>query len=333
MKEKVKEIQTQVEEHKQEKKSLVKEHREEKRELEWQIWEEEKKNKSEKRSELNGLLAELSTELRSGGRHAKQVALQKVLSQESRVVEDEEEGVEDEDEMDEARSRWTSEMLDIFQFDEGRHRSMTVGEIAMEMMTMDISSRNAVKIYELFVSHLPGAEKLKPADYPGRRYFQRKLKEARVVGLIMNALDLALALEWHSVKGDGTSDHYILHGQQDKYSFVHEITDMTGKKKTVVLDGFLTSWGLTAEQEVKVSLEIMKQLRAVLSLTKEVFAKMYPDLVVGSKWLGPDVDVENIGVKWYTHFGADGAAAAQLWARLMGEHKVKVSTLICVVWE
>jgi hypothetical protein len=71
---------------------------------------------------------------------------------------------------------------------------------------------------------------------------------------------------------------------------------MTGKKKTVVLDGFLTSWGLTAEQEVKMSLEIMKQLRAVLSLTKEVFAKMYPDLVAGSKWLGPDVDVENIGV-------------------------------------
>ena len=118
-----------------------------------------------------------------------------------------------------------------------------------------------------------------------------------MVGMLMNALDLALAKEWHSVKGDGTSDHHILHGQQDKYSFVHEITDMHGKKKTINLDGFLTSWGLTAEKEVAVSLEIMKQLRAVLTLAKEMFAKMFPNLVAGSKWLGPKVDVENIGTK------------------------------------
>jgi hypothetical protein len=324
MQEKEKAIKSQAIQHVQDQKLLVREHQNDTRRMEGQIWELDKKLKTELNQKLSELDGGGKGRGKGGERQAKLVALRKLLELEEGEEEEEEESIEDEEEEEEeAQERWTRDVMDIYRYEEGHPRSMTVEEIAMEVMTMEVSSRAAVKIHKLYVSHLPGAkEHLTEKDYPERRYFQRKLKEARVVGMLMNALDLAKATAWHSVKGDGTSDHHILHGQQDKYAFVHEITDMHGEKKTIVLDGFLTSWGLTAEKEVEVSLEVMKQLRKVLTLAKEMFAKMFPKLVAGSKWLGPDVDVENIGTKWYAHFGADGAAAAQLWARLMGENKV-----------
>jgi hypothetical protein len=58
--------------------------------------------------------------------------------------------------------------------------------------------------YKLFVKSLPELEWMEDKDHPGPSYFRDKLKEARAVCLICNAIDLALAQEWHSVKGDGT---------------------------------------------------------------------------------------------------------------------------------
>jgi hypothetical protein len=146
------------------------------------------------------------------------------------------------------------------------------------------------------------------------------------VCLICNAIDLALAQEWHSVKGDGTSDHEIMNGIQEFYAFVHEITDMNGNRKSIGIDGFLKSWGLTAEAERDTCLEIIKVLRHVLTVAKKRFAKKFAEeteeqaaeRVAGACFLGNKTDVNNIGLMWYHHFGADGAAAAQKWARLNG---------------
>ena len=38
-------------------------------------------------------------------------------------------------------------------------------------------------------------------------------------------------------------------------------------------------------------------------------------------FLGDEVQVSNIGMKWFRHCKADGAAAVQKWARLMAAKK------------
>ena len=54
-----------------------------------------------------------------------------------------------------------------------------------------------------------------------------------------------------------------MNGIQEFYAFVHEITDMNGNRKSIGIDGFLKSWGLTAEAERDTCLEIIKVLRHV----------------------------------------------------------------------
>jgi hypothetical protein len=122
-----------------------------------------------------------------------------------------------------------------------------------------------------------------------------------------------------------------MNGIQEFYAFVHEITDMNGNRKSLGIDGFLKSWGLTAEAERDTCLSIIKVLRHVLTVAKERFAKKLNEeteaehvkRVKDARFLGEKTDVNNIGLMWYSHFGADGAAAAQKWARLMGEQKEK----------
>jgi hypothetical protein len=120
-----------------------------------------------------------------------------------------------------------------------------------------------------------------------------------------------------------------MNGIQEFYAFVHEITDMDGNRKSLGIDGFLMSFGLTAEQERDTCLSIIKLLRHVLTVAKDKFAQKFADetdedavkRVAEARFLGEKTDVSNIGLMWYHHFGADGAAAAQKWARLMGEQK------------
>lgn len=151
----------------------------------------------------------------------------------------------------------------------------------------------------------------------------KKAKQARIVGILMNGIDIASAKEHVSVSGDGTTDHEIMSGMQEFFSNIHEIIDDEGKQKTICLDGFLKSLGLSSEAEAETCHKILALMRDVFQKAKDKFAKDYPGMVGVAKYLGSATLVEDISLAFYKHFKSDGAASAQKWARLMGERKKK----------
>ena len=61
-------------------------------------------------------------------------------------------------------------------------------------------------------------------------------------------------------------------------------------------------------------------MRKLLTDAKKWFKESGGD--PSDQFLGDGVKVSNIGMKWFRHFKADGAAAAQKWARLMAAKKI-----------
>lgn len=68
---------------------------------------------------------------------------------------------------------------------------------------------------------------------------------------------------------------------------------------------------------IRVPVQVM---RKILTDAKALFKSNGGD--PSDPFLGDEVDVSAIGMKWFRHFKADGAAAAQLWARKMAAKKI-----------
>jgi hypothetical protein len=132
-----------------------------------------------------------------------------------------------------------------------------------------ISQRDAASVYADILAALPGSECL-PADaFLKRQYFQRKLKQARIACVLANACDLAGAIAHGACMGDGAADHVLKRGVCEFFSYLEQITTAEGVKKSVYLDGYLVSTGLTSEEEVALCVEIKQVMRYVLKQAKK----------------------------------------------------------------
>ena len=201
---------------------------------------------------------------------------------------------------------------------------LAMKNMAMEMVMTGMSLSDCEQAYAIAIRSLPGGKAV--ASLPNCKFFERSRKRARIVGLVMNALELMHALEWIGVSGDGTTDHNLFLGPQEYYAHVFEITSgFTGKPKAIFIDGYLRSQGLTANDERKTCLYAVALMKLLAQEAIKLFAKQFPDKVSTDKHLGEGAlgRVDNIGYKWIKQFKADGAAVAQLWAHLMVKEKLK----------
>ena len=191
------------------------------------------------------------------------------------------------------------------------------------MMCSDISAPVASEMFKLVAAAVPVlADALEERDYPTPRFMRESLQEARVLGLFCNALMLCTAKEHLALQSDGTADKDQVKGLQEFLAYVAEITDRHGNPRSVHIDGFLKSVGLTSEKELKCCKMIMGIMKEMVVEAKALFAKKYPGLVATAPFLGAATDPERVGRAQFKIFKADGAASAQKWARLMGEWKV-----------
>ena len=133
--------------------------------------------------------------------------------------------------------------------------------LCRRMMSKDISADVAADTYALLMG---AVAHLTPEDLPDSRYMRESLQEARVVGLLMNAVQLAAAIEHLALQGDGTSDVDVMRGMQEFFACVAEIIDEHGERGTVHMDGFLKSVGLTAAKELEVCQMIMGLMKEML---------------------------------------------------------------------
>ena len=196
---------------------------------------------------------------------------------------------------------------------------LLVRQIAMQMMSMDLSYETAAAVYRIIVCAL--APDMDDRHFPPASFFQTYLKQSRIVHLLMNAVDIATARDWLSFAGDGTSDHDVLLGVQELFASVFKIQTVTGVVKDIALGGYAKSLGLTADEEAEGSKAMLALLRFVLTSAKSLFKILHPKAAVTAAHLGAAVDPTNIGLKFVKLLHADGAASAQKWARLMADVK------------
>jgi cell division septum initiation protein DivIVA len=194
--------------------------------------------------------------------------------------------------------------------------------LAMKLISKHgISQRDSESVYSDILEALPGSECLSDDAFLKRKYFQRKLKQARIACVLANACDLARAIAHGACMGDGAADHVLKRGVCEFFSYLEQITTAEGVKKSVYLDGYLVSTGLTSEEEVGLCVEIKQVMRYVLKQAKKKMKEMYPEQYKTAKYLGEGVDEEKISFERKRVFLADGAA--QKFARLLGEEKLK----------
>lgn len=182
-------------------------------------------------------------------------------------------------------------------------------------------------MYREFVQVLAGASDDVPQDscFLSAAYFQRKLKQSRLMFMLCNAVELAHAERRLSLSGDGASDRDIRKGLREFFVFVAEVARADGTSKAVFVDGALVSYGLTSQAEVDVAMTALARLQHVAKAAQDEFARRYPSRIDAVDFLGRTLDISKISVAHFHHVKADGAAAAQKWARLLAE-KVKAAT-------
>ena len=91
-------------------------------------------------------------------------------------------------------------------------------------------------MYAAFVRSMPGGEDISRDDIPSPKYFQRKLKQARLVFMVINALELAFAKSRASLSGDGASDTDVRRGIREFFVFVAEVVGADGCAKAIYRD-------------------------------------------------------------------------------------------------
>jgi hypothetical protein len=184
-------------------------------------------------------------------------------------------------------------------------------------------------MYREFVQVLAGgASNTVPQDcFLRAGYFQRKLKQSRLMFMLSNAIELAHAKRRLSLSGDGASDRDIRKGLREFFVFVAEVVGADGTTKAIYVDGALVSYGLTSQAEVDVVMAALARLQHVATIAKKEFARLYPSRIDEVDFLGRTLDISKISVAHFHHVKADGAAAAQKWARLLAE-KVKADTRV-----
>ena len=152
-----------------------------------------------------------------------------------------------------------------------------------------------------------------------KRNLQRAADDARIAGLLMHGIELCRAVKRISIKADGFSMH-TKDGLHEFVTYTHSLKDARGKLLDLPLDGFLISQGLTAADEAALCDRCLAFLKAAVC----VLRKKYEELFGADScplWLHED----RIDLASFSHVGADGANAAQAWARLMKE-RVQVAT-------
>ena len=189
------------------------------------------------------------------------------------------------------------------------------------------SYEQCANMYRDFVQVLAGVSCAEPQDscFLRAAYFQRKLKQSRLMFMLANAVELAHAERRLSLSGDGASDRDIRKGLREFFVFVAEVARADGTTKPIYVDGALVSFGLTSQAEVDVAMVALARLRHVATVAKEEFARLYPSLLGEVDFLGRSLDIAKISVAHFHHVKADGAASAQKWARLLAA-KVKAAT-------
>ena len=146
-----------------------------------------------------------------------------------------------------------------------------------------------------------------------KRNLQRASSDARIIGLLLHGIELCSAIKRVSIKADGFSMH-TKDGLEEFVTYTHSLVDARGKLLDLPLDGFLHSQGLTAADEADLCDRSLVILKAVIA----VLRKKYGELFGASRcpaWIHED----RVDLASFAHVGADGANAAQKWARLMKE--------------
>ena len=151
------------------------------------------------------------------------------------------------------------------------------------------------------------------APIADRRFLQRMSSDARIIGLLLHGMDLCSAVKRLSVKGDGFSGHDWREGMVEYMTYTHTLKTARGKIIDLPVDGFLLSIGLTAEDEARLCDLAIDLLKAVVKVLREKYVRLYGDGDDCLKWLRES----NVDLAGFSHVGADGANAAQKWARLM----------------
>ena len=151
------------------------------------------------------------------------------------------------------------------------------------------------------------------APIADRRFLQRMSSDARIIGLLLHGMDLCSAVKRLSVKGDGFSGHDWREGMVEYMTYTHTLKTARGKIIDLPVDGFLLSIGLTAEDEARLCDLAIDLLKAVVKVLREKYVGLYGDGDDCLKWLRES----NVDLAGFSHVGADGANAAQKWARLM----------------
>lgn len=151
------------------------------------------------------------------------------------------------------------------------------------------------------------------APIADRRFLQRMSSDARIIGLLLHGMDLCSAVKRLSVKGDGFSGHDWREGMVEYMTYTHTLKTARGKIIDLPVDGFLLSIGLTAEDEARLCDLAINLLKAVVKVLREKYVGLHGDSDGCLKWLRES----NVDLAGFSHVGADGANAAQKWARLM----------------
>ena len=152
-----------------------------------------------------------------------------------------------------------------------------------------------------------------------KRFLQRSADNARAVGLCLHGIDL-MTCDRLSIKGDGFSDHDAAEGVKEYFTYTHTLRTARGQIIELPLDGFLLSEGLTAKAEAALCERVLAFLKEVMALLLKSAEQVYGEESVPG-WF----DIDRIDIAGFAHVGADGANAAQCWAREMKD-EIQAST-------
>ena len=144
-----------------------------------------------------------------------------------------------------------------------------------------------------------------------KRNLQRAASDARIVGLLLHGIELCSAIQRVSIKADGFSMH-DKSGLREFLTYTHTLKDAHGKLLELPIDGFLMSQGLTAEDEARLCDRSLCILKVVVAKLRQTYCEMFGNECC-PRWLSED----RVNLASFSHVGADGANAAQKWARLM----------------
>ena len=144
-----------------------------------------------------------------------------------------------------------------------------------------------------------------------KRHLQRCSCDARAIGLMLHGIDLMAAEKRLSIKGDGFSDHDVQSGVKEYFTETHTLLMARGVTLELPLDGLLLSEGLTAKAEADLCKRSIAFLKRVMGVLLAAYTKMHGDA------LPPWFEIGRIDMAAFSHVGADGANAAQAWARLI----------------